>query len=66
MTRNTEDKDIRKLFEDKEHLLKEQPELGRSYSQFLRDWERYSKGQKISKAAEQSRDYLVFGASFKE
>ncbi len=63
MARNTEDKDIRKLFEDKERLLKEQPELGHSYNQFLRDWEKY---QKAPQKRERSNEYFVFGASFKE
>lgn len=63
MVRNTEDKDIRKLFEDKERLLKEQPELGHSYIQFLRDWQKY---QKSTDKRERPNEYLVFGASFKE
>lgn len=63
MARNTEDKDIRKLFEDKERLLKEYPELDQSYSQFLRDWQKY---QKTPKKRERPSEYLVFGATFKE
>lgn len=63
MARNTRDKEIRKLFDDKERLLEERTELGPSYNQFLRDWEKY---QKASKKTEQANDYLVFGASFKE
>jgi len=63
MVIDARDKEIQKIFTDKERLLKEQPELGHSYRRFLRDWEKY---QKVSKKVEKSHDYLVFGASFKE
>jgi len=57
---------IRKLLSEKEDLPKKQPGFSQSYSQFLRDWEEYSKSQQVSKKAEDSCDYLVFGASFQE
>ena len=66
MAENTRDKEVCRLFDDKERLLEEQPELDRSYSQFLRDWEKYRKARKALKKAEKSHNYLVFGASFKE
>ena len=66
MMRRTARKSSRKLFDEKERLLKEQPGLSQSYSQFLQDWEKYSKFQQVSKKAEESHNYLVFGASFQE
>ena len=66
MTIKTSRKDVRKLFDDKEQLLREQPGLRQAYSGFLRDWEQYKKTQEGSKKAEKSRQYSVFGASFRE
>lgn len=57
---------LRKLFDNKERLVNERPELGHSYSQFLRDWEKYREVWKTQNKAEKSHDYFVFGASFKE
>lgn len=59
-------KDIHKLFDDKEQLLKEQLGLDESYGRFLRDWEQYRKSQEGSKRTKKSRTYSAFGASFKE
>jgi hypothetical protein len=59
-------KDIRKLFDDKEKLLKEQPGLNKSYGRFLRDWEQYMKSHGESKRAKKSSIHSAFGASFKE
>ena len=66
MTGKTGRKGVRKLLDDKEQLLREQPELKQAYSGFLRDWEQYKKSQEGSKKAEKSRRYSVFGASFRE
>lgn len=59
-------KDIRKLFDGKEQLLKEQPGLNESYVRFLRDWDQYRKSQGESKRARKPSTYSAFGASFKE
>lgn len=66
MAEKGSEENIRKLLSKKKDLPKEQPGFSQSYSQFLRDWEKYSKSQQASKKAEESRDYLVFGASFQE
>jgi len=66
MAKKGMEESIRKLLSEKEDLPKEQPGFSQLYSQFLRDWEKYSKSQQVSKKAEESRDYLVFGASFQE
>ena len=66
MAREKARKNVRRLFDEKERLLKEQPGLNQSYSRFLKDWEEYNKSQKVSKRAEEPHDYLVFGASFQE
>ncbi len=66
MARRTARKSDRKLFDERERLVKEQPRLSQSYSQFLQDWEKYSKYQQVSKKAEESHNYLVFGASFQK
>jgi len=66
MVREIVRKGVHKLFDDKERLLEERPELGLSYNQFLRDWEKYSKAREAPKKTEKSHNYLVFGALFKE
>ena len=66
MTIKTSRKGVRKLFDDKEQLLREQPGLGQAYNGFLKDWEQYKKTQEGSKKTEKSWRYSVFGASFRE
>jgi len=63
MARIEKDKEIRKLLSDRDRLAKDSPELGTSYKQFLRDWQKY---RKDSKQIKEANDYLIFGASFRE
>ena len=53
-------------FEEKERLIKEQPDLNKSFNQFLRDLENYRKVRLAMKQAQKSNDYLIFGASFRK
>jgi len=56
----------RKLFEEKELLIKEHPDLNKSFKQFLRDLEDYRRVRLSMKQAQEANDYLIFGASFRK
>jgi len=61
MSKEAARKSMQKLFDEKDRLSKEQPAFTQSYSQFLRDWERYSKSQEILNRTKELDDYLIFG-----
>ena len=61
MSKEAARKSMQKLFDEKDRLPKEQPDFTQSYSQFLRDWERYSKSQEILNRTKELDDYLIFG-----
>lgn len=59
---------IKKLLDDKQRLVREQPELPQSYEKFLHDWKRYEKARTSNKQTRSNKIHTIhtsFGASFK-
>lgn len=63
MPKATQRRDVDRLMEGKERLLREQPALAESYNRFLHDWEQFSKSD-LAKS-KRPRAHSAFGTSFK-
>lgn len=66
MSSKRSEKDLRRILEEKENMLKENPDLSKTYNQFRQDWERYIKSPLVAKKSQKSRHSAIFGASLQE
>jgi hypothetical protein len=65
MTEKIASQDKDSLFDGKERLKKERPELDESFQRFLQDWKQYEKSRLSNKKIKGAKNCSSFSVSFK-